>query len=129
MENLKRRVRILEAYAVLSLLVVGVLAFGGFAQTKQRFDGLTVERLNLVEKNGQLVAVLANRDRMPDPITNGRSFKTERPQGMIFYNVKETSAAVWFLAPPAALARGPATNMALMAASVSINISSRRRSA
>ena len=53
--------------AVLSMFVFGVLAFTAFAQTRPRFDGLTVESLNVVEKNGQLRAVIANTDRMPDP--------------------------------------------------------------
>jgi len=86
MENIPRRLRILEAYAVISLLAFGVLVFSAFSEKEVKFDEITVERLNLAEKNGQLVAVLANRDRMPDPITNGKAFKTERPPGMIFYN-------------------------------------------
>jgi hypothetical protein len=86
MNNMQKRMRLLEGYAVLSLLVLGVLAFTAFAQTRQKFDEITVERLNVVEKNGQLVAVIANTDRMPDPIVGGKTFKTERPPGMIFYN-------------------------------------------
>ena len=86
MGNVHKRLRILEAYAVVSLLAFGVLAFSAFTRTKQKIDELTIERLNVIEKNGQLVAVIANRDRMPDPITNGKAFKTERPPGMIFYN-------------------------------------------
>src|SRR5258708_31833820 len=86
MENTQKRLRLLEAYAGLSMLVLGVLAFTAFAQTKQKYDELTVERLNVVEKNGQLVAVIANTDRMPDPVVGGKTFKTERPPGMIFYN-------------------------------------------
>jgi hypothetical protein len=86
MANIQKRVRLLEAYAVVSSLAFGVLAFAAFTQTKQKFDEVSVERLNVIEKNGQLIAVIANRDRMPDPITNGKAFKTERPPGMIFYN-------------------------------------------
>ncbi len=86
MEKIQRRVRLLEVYAVLSLLVFGILAVAAFAQTRQKFDELTVERLNVVEKNGQLIAVIANTDRMPDPIVGGKSFKTARVPGMIFYN-------------------------------------------
>ncbi len=86
MNNIQKRMRLLEAYAVLSLLVLGVLAFTAFTQTRQKLDELTVERLNVVEKSGQLVAVIANTDRMPDPIVGGKTFKTERPPGMIFYN-------------------------------------------
>jgi len=86
MDNTQKRLRLLETYVVLSLLVLGVLAFTAFAQTRQKFDEITVERLNVVEKNGQLVAVIANSDRMPDPVVGGKTFKTERPPGMIFYN-------------------------------------------
>ena len=86
MPNIQKRVHILEAYAVVSLLAFGVLALSSFTQTKQKIDELTVERLNVVEKNGQLVAVIANTDRMPDPTVGGKTFKTERPPGMIFYN-------------------------------------------
>lgn len=86
MENIQKRMRVLEAYAFVSLLASGVLALSAFTQTKQKFDEITVERLNVVEKNGQLVAVIANTDRIPDPIVGGKSFKTERPPGMIFYN-------------------------------------------
>ena len=86
MDNTQKRLRLLETYVVLSLLVLGVLAFTAFAQTRQKFDEITVERLNVVEKNGQLVTVIANSDRMPDPVVGGKTFKTERPPGMIFYN-------------------------------------------
>src|SRR5215813_1998541 len=84
--SVEKRMRMLEGYAVVSLLAFATFAFSAFTQTKQKIDELTVERLNVVEKNGQLIAVIANRDRMPDPITNGKAFKTERPPGMIFYN-------------------------------------------
>ena len=84
--SIHKRLRILEIYAAGSLLAFGVLAFSAFTQAKQKIDELTVERLNLVEKNGQLIVVMANSDRLPDPVANGRTFKTERPPGMIFYN-------------------------------------------
>jgi hypothetical protein len=86
MDNLQKRVRVLEAYAVVSLAIFGVLALSAFTQAKQKYDEISVERLNIVEKNGQLRAVIANTERMPDPVINGKAFKTERVPGMIFYN-------------------------------------------
>jgi hypothetical protein len=87
MDQLQRRVRILEIYVVLSLLAFGILALTAFTQTRtQKLDELTVERLNVVQRNGQLLAVMANADRLPDPIVDGVTFKAERPPGMIFYN-------------------------------------------
>lgn len=86
MNNINKRMLILEAYALISLVVFGVLSVSAFVQTKQTYDEISVGRLNIVEKNGQLRAVIANTDRMPDPIIDGKAFKTERPPGMIFYN-------------------------------------------
>src|SRR5260370_13831016 len=86
MENIQRRIRFLEAYAIVSALAFGVMALCSFSQTKRKFDEISVERVNVVDKNGQLRAVIANSDRMPDPIIGGKTFKTQRPPGMIFYN-------------------------------------------
>ncbi len=76
----------LEIYASISLLVIAVLAFSAFTKDREKFVELDVERLNIREKNGQLVMVAANSDRMPDPIINGKAWKTERPAGLLFYN-------------------------------------------
>lgn len=86
MEDLRKRVRILELYCVVSVAVFGGFLFTGFAGAKKTFDEVTVERLNVIEKNGQLRAVIANSDRMPDPVIDGKSFKAERPPGLVFYN-------------------------------------------
>ena len=86
MSDIQKRLRFLEIYAALSLIVFSVPAFTAFTQSKQKFSEITVERLNVADKNGQLRMVMANAERMPDPIINGKSFKTERPPGMIFYN-------------------------------------------
>lgn len=86
MNDIQKRLRFLEIYASVSLLVFAVLAFTAFTNPKEKFTEIDVERLNIREKNGQLVMVVANSDRMPDPIVNGKPFKTERPPGMLFYN-------------------------------------------
>jgi hypothetical protein len=86
MTNLDKRLRILEIYAVISLMVFCVLAFAAFTQSKGKFAEIDVERINIREKNGQLVMVAANSDRMPDPVINGKAWKTERPAGMLFFN-------------------------------------------
>ena len=86
MEDVQKRLRYLEIYAVVSLIIFGVLAFSAFTKSREKFTEIDVERLNVREKNGQLLMVVANSDRMPDPIINGKSWKTERPAGMLFYN-------------------------------------------
>lgn len=86
MANIRKRLRLLEGYAVISLLVFGVMAFSAFTRTREKFIELDVERLNIREKNGQLVMVAANSSRIPDPVINGKAWKTERPAGMLFFN-------------------------------------------
>jgi hypothetical protein len=86
MSDINRRLRYLEIYAVVSLLIFGVLAFSAFTKSKEKFVEIDVERLNVREKNGQLLMVVASKERMPDPIINGKTFETERPAGMLFYN-------------------------------------------
>jgi hypothetical protein len=86
MVNFDKRLRILEVYSVVSMMVFCTLAFGAFSRSKEKFTEIDVERLNVREKNGQLVMVAANSDRMPDPVVNGKTWKTERPAGMLFFN-------------------------------------------
>lgn len=86
MKDIQRRLRFLEIYAVVSVAIFGVLAFSAFTRGKEKFGEIDVERLNVREKNGQLVMVVANRERMPDPVINGKTWKTERPAGMLFFN-------------------------------------------
>jgi hypothetical protein len=86
MTNIHKRLRFLEIYAVISLAVFMVLAVTAFTRSREKFTEIDVERLNIREKNGQLVMVAANSDRMPDPVVNGKTWKTERPAGMLFYN-------------------------------------------
>ncbi|MEZ5346712.1 MAG: hypothetical protein R2681_14270 [Pyrinomonadaceae bacterium] len=83
---MEKRLRILEIYAVVSIALIGILVFSGFTNSQQKFSEIDVERLNVREKNGQLLMVVANSDRMPDPVINGKPWKTERPAGMLFYN-------------------------------------------
>ncbi len=92
--RLERDVRWLKWYAALSSLALAVLLLAGFARQetapqRTRFAELDVERLNIVDKNGQLVLVLANRERIPPPVVGGHVFPRQgRAPGMIFYNGK-----------------------------------------
>lgn len=86
MRSIQERLRFLEVYAAIATLILGVLIVVGFAKPKQTFEEIDVERLNVVDKDGQLRLVIANSDRMPDPIVNGKAFKTQRPPGILFYN-------------------------------------------
>ena len=60
------------------------------AQTaRQRITELDVERLNVVEPDGQLVLSMANTARLPDPLLGGKTLDTGRTgPGIIFFDGK-----------------------------------------
>lgn len=59
------------------------------APQKQRFTELDVERLNVVEPDGNLALVLANTGRLPEALINGRTVKNGRKgPGLIFFDGK-----------------------------------------
>ena len=56
---------------------------------KAHFTEVDVERLNVIEPNGQLVLAMANTARLPDPIQEGKTIVTDRTgPGMIFFDGK-----------------------------------------
>lgn len=93
-ERITRDVRLLKGYAVIMSVAVGVLMLGAFTQKpdRTRFDEIDVERINVIEKNGQIRLVIANRAKTPGPIEKGVPFgyPAGRRVGMIFYNDEGT---------------------------------------
>ncbi len=54
---------------------------------KTRFSEIDVERINIVNPNGQVEMVLANRTRLPKAIVDGKESEDDRHKpGLIFYN-------------------------------------------
>ncbi len=89
-EKLAKEVRLLKAYAVVATIVCAALftfLFAGVNKT-QAFEEIDVERINIVEKTGQLRMVISNQERQHPGIVNGKIIEREsgRPPGMIFFN-------------------------------------------
>lgn len=87
--QLRRSVRVLQAYAVVSSLVLVFLAVAALGQPAgpQKIDEITVQRLNVVDANGTLRLVLANKDRMHPGVLDGVTINRPRPvAGLIFFN-------------------------------------------
>lgn len=86
--RLEREVRMLRRYAAVSLLgflVMGAAAFQ--SAQRQRFDVIDVERINVVEPDGRLALVIANQQRMPGVVFDGRERgDREGLNGLIFFN-------------------------------------------
>jgi hypothetical protein len=92
--QIRRELRILKGYAIVVTLLVGTISLTAFQQAtqKQRFTEIDVERINVVEKNGNLRMVISNRERSIGPIYKGKPFGYPggtRP-GIIFFNDEGT---------------------------------------
>jgi hypothetical protein len=92
--KLEREVRLLTAYAIVATLLCAVFVLAAFTlqSHKQRFEEIDVERINIVEKDGQVKMVIANKERLPGPgnIVSGK-FGTRtglKTPGIMFYNEK-----------------------------------------
>src|SRR5260370_15688703 len=90
MSKLERQVRILQIYTGVLTIALVVLLVSGFQTRRQKFQELDVERLNIVEADGKLRMTISNKERVPDPIVNGRTFvgarKGSKSAGIIFFN-------------------------------------------
>jgi hypothetical protein len=87
--HLRRDIRLLQAYATISSLVLVFVAVSAFRQASvpQKLDELTVQRLNVTDANGTLRLVLSGKDRMHPGILDGKTIDRQRPvAGLIFFN-------------------------------------------
>ena len=88
--SIRRQLRFLHAYAATTSLVLIVLALSAFRQAPPKNLGeITVERINVVDANGTLRLVIANKDRMHPGVIGGKTLQRPRPYaGFIFFNDK-----------------------------------------
>jgi hypothetical protein len=87
--TLRREIRFLRLYAVVSSLVLVLLSTAAFRQSNAtgKFDELTVGRINIVDGNGTLRLVISNKDRMHPGVMDGKVIDRPRPSaGFIFFN-------------------------------------------
>ena len=79
----------LRAYVVVSSLALVALSTAAFRQASkpQNLGEITVERINVVDKNGTLRLVISDKDRMHPGVIDGIQLNRPRPYaGMIFFN-------------------------------------------
>src|SRR5262245_47360602 len=90
-QQLERRLPRHQRIGGVAVLLAALLAGAAFLARSQRtrFTEVDVERLNVVEPDGQLVLAMANTARLPDPLVAGKSVKTNRTgPGLIFFDGK-----------------------------------------
>ena len=89
-KKLAKEVRLLKAYTIVATIVCAALftlLFAGVNRPRA-FEEIDVERINIVEKTGELRMVISNQERQHPGISNGKIIEREtaRPPGMIFFN-------------------------------------------
>lgn len=89
-QKLTREVRILKFYSSIITVLLAVLFIAGFTQKDGRyvFEEIDVERINIVEADGQLRMVISNKARQHPGIVNGKVIERThpRPPGLLFFN-------------------------------------------
>ena len=87
-ERARRDLRFLKVYcAVLTLAFLGLGIYVVRVHHAPRFGEITVERINVVEHNGDLKLVLSNSSRQHPGVIGGKMLpERERQAGLIFFN-------------------------------------------
>jgi hypothetical protein len=94
MDKSRRDLKLMRMYVTLSALfmVIGLTSILSGRAAKTHFAEIDVERINIVEKDGKLRMVMANKERTPGPVERGVPFAYGggRRVGLIFYNDEGT---------------------------------------
>jgi hypothetical protein len=87
------KTRFLEIYAGVLMAVFAITVFRGFADTrKTTFDEIDVHRINIVEPDGTLRMVIADKAKFPGSFVNGKEIARPDRQdtGILFLNEEGT---------------------------------------
>ena len=94
MDKSGRNMNWMRVYVGLSALfmLAGLASMVSGRAAKTHFSEIDVERLNIVEKDGKLRLVIANKELTPGPVERGVPFGygSGRRTGFIFYNDEGT---------------------------------------
>jgi hypothetical protein len=83
---------ILKIYSITLTLILGFILVSGFksSNSNQKFDEITVERINIVEPDGKLKMVISNQKRQHPGMHDGKVLDSrERPPGILFFNEEQ----------------------------------------
>jgi hypothetical protein len=82
-----KTLRFFKIYSIFLTAAITVLVILSFKNGKPHFEEIDVERINVVEKNGDLKMVISNQERQHPGAMNGKAFaKRDRQAGIIFFN-------------------------------------------
>jgi hypothetical protein len=91
MQKLEREIRNLKIYSaaltICFLITLGFVLYGNYIKNP-KFQEINVERINIIEKNGDLKMVISNQERQHPGILNGKVIPRKGPRGagLLFFN-------------------------------------------
>ena len=87
-DKTKKEIRFLKVYSgFLTIALFSVVVYMIIQSKQPNFKELNVERINVVESNGDLKLVISNSKRQHQGIINGKPLpQRERQAGLIFFN-------------------------------------------
>src|SRR5438128_2528610 len=79
--SIRRQLQFLRAYALINSLALIVIAVAAFRQAEkpQTSGEINAQRINIVDANGTLRLVIANKDRMHPGVMDGKMIDRPRP--------------------------------------------------
>lgn len=89
---MKNKNLILKVYSITLTFIFGYLILSGFKSKNlyEKFDEITVERINIIEPDGTLKMVISNSKRQHPGMFDGKILKERtRPPGIIFFNEEQ----------------------------------------
>ena len=87
-DKTQKEIKFLKAYSGLLTVALIVIVYFMINQIKEKtFEEINVERINVIESNGDLKLVISNSKRQHHGIVNGKKLpERERQAGLIFFN-------------------------------------------
>lgn len=89
---MKNKNLILKIYSITLTFIFGYFLLSSFKpnESSEKFDEITVERINIVEPDGALKMVISNSKRQHPGMIDGKIIKErKRPPGIIFFNEEQ----------------------------------------
>ena len=89
---MKRENLFLKMYAITLTFILAFMLLSGFNSSNsiEKFDEITVERINIIEPDGKLKMVISNQVRQHPGMLNGKEFPSrERAPGILFFNEEQ----------------------------------------
>ncbi|MEN5379626.1 hypothetical protein [Sphingobacterium kitahiroshimense] len=86
---MKKTTQLIFGFYAGIVTIAFLMLFYSFNTLHQKFDEITVKRINIVDDKGVNRMIISNQERMEPPILFGKKYKRAlNPAGIIFYNEK-----------------------------------------